>query len=133
MTRRRPDGIDKGVVEHRITLGDLERRELRKMIDRESLRKDIATGRDIAQTVVVAGGLVGAGYMGYKLYNVLIQYLAEVFEIIPDIPPEILAVARESGISAINLAFPATWQGPLWWRARRDAWAKQTGESLGLR
>lgn len=129
MPRSKPDKV----VVHRIELGSLERSEIKELIKHQSLLKDITTANEVGKTVVIAGGVVGAGYVSYKLINVLIQYLAELGALIPEIPPEVAEAATEAGISPMNLAFPITWQGPLTWRARRDAWAKRWGESLGLR
>ena len=115
MPRRRPDGIDKGVVEHRIAFGDLERRELREMIKRDTLRKDIATGGQVVKAVAVSGALVGTAYLGYMSFNLLVQWLKQSQNFVPEIPPEIRKAAEQAGLDPTDLLFPVSWSGPIGW------------------
>lgn len=76
MARRRPDGIDKGVVEHRITLGDYERREMRQLVKSQILLNRINTGTQIGKGVLVGGAAAGTAYVLYESYNLAREWLS---------------------------------------------------------
>ena len=76
MARRRPDGIDKGVVEHRITLGDYERREMRQLIKSQVLLNQINTGTKVGKGVLIGGAAVGTAYVLYESYNLAREWLS---------------------------------------------------------
>jgi len=69
--RKAPDG--KGVIEHRITLGDYERREFKQSMDAYQLNRNIRTG-------LIAGGLGLVAYVAYKI----IPGFFDLFELDPD-------------------------------------------------
>ena len=93
----------------------MERKELRQMMKRDSQRKDIETGRQVLQTVAVSGAVIGTAYLGYMGYNLLVQWLAQVQGVMPEIPPEIRKAAEEAGLDPIDLLFPVSWSGPVGW------------------
>ena len=115
MPRRRPDGIDKGVVEHRIAFGDLERRELRELIKRDMLRKDIEAGGKVVKSVAFSGAVVGTAYLGYMSFNLMVQWLEQSRNFVPEIPPEIRKAAEEAGLNPSDVMFPVSWSGPVGW------------------
>lgn len=55
-----------GVVEHRITLGDFERKELKQTLDAYQLSNNVRSGIEIAKV-----GAIGVG--GYFLYKGILQ------------------------------------------------------------
>ena len=76
MARRRPDGIDKGVVEHRITLGDYERREMRQLVKSQIVLNRINTGTQIGKGVLVGGAAAGTAYVLYESYRLCREWLS---------------------------------------------------------
>ena len=76
MARRRPDGIDKGVVEHRITLGDYERREMRQLVKSQILLNRINTGTQVGKGVLIGGAAAGTAYVLYESYLLARQFLS---------------------------------------------------------
>jgi len=70
MPRKAP-GPNNGVTEHRITLGDFERKQLTQAIDSYQADKILENTTNI----VIAGAAVGAvavgAYVAYNLYNVI--------------------------------------------------------------
>jgi len=111
MSRKKTDQA----IEHRITFGDLERRELRQVIKRDSLRKDIETGSKVVQQVAVSGALIGTAYLGYMSFNLMVQWLNQTVGFVPEIPPEIQKAAAEAGLDPTDVMFPVSWSGPIGW------------------
>ena len=57
MPRKAPDG--KGVIEHRLTLGDFERKLIKKQLDEDDLMKKVQAGAAISKTIAITGAVVG--------------------------------------------------------------------------
>jgi hypothetical protein len=77
MARRRPDGMNSGVVEHRITLGDLERREFRTLVQSQvELNKVNAYSRG-GKTLLIGGAAVGSAYALYQAQALAREWLSE--------------------------------------------------------
>lgn len=67
MPRKAPDG--KGVIEHRITLGNKEREELHEFLEAKKFEATLAPFKGVITGVVGAGGLAGMGYLIYAWWN----------------------------------------------------------------
>ena len=57
MPRKAPDG--KGVIEHRLTLGDFERKLIKKQLDEDDLIKKVQSGTEIGKSIAVTGAVIG--------------------------------------------------------------------------
>lgn len=57
MPRKPPDG--KGVIEHRLTLGDFERKLIKKQLDEDDLLNKAKTGAQIGKSIAITGAVVG--------------------------------------------------------------------------
>ncbi len=57
MPRKAPDG--KGVIEHRLTLGDFERKLIKKQLDEDDLLNKAKTGAQIGKSVAITGAVIG--------------------------------------------------------------------------
>jgi len=57
MPRKAPDG--KGVIEHRLTLGDFERKLIKKQLDEDDLINKAKAGAEIGKTIAITGAVVG--------------------------------------------------------------------------
>ena len=66
MPRKAPDG--KGVIEHRITLGDYERKQLTEFIDSYQKDKVLETVPNIMIGTAALGITAVVGFVGYALY-----------------------------------------------------------------
>lgn len=53
------------VTEHRVTLGDFERRELAKVVERFQVDQDRDFGIELARALAMPVSVALAGYMGY--------------------------------------------------------------------
>jgi len=67
MPRKAPDG--KGVIEHRITLGNKEREELHEFLEAKKFEATLNPFKGVITGVVGAGGLAGMGYLIYAWWN----------------------------------------------------------------
>lgn len=76
MPRRRPDGIDKGVVEHRITLGNYERAQFQKYINAQVLVDRVNAGSQVGKSVLIGGAAVGASMALYESYLLAREWLS---------------------------------------------------------
>lgn len=77
-----PRKAPKEVIEHRITLGDYERKALTKQLGEDDLIKKINTGAKIGQTVLIGGAVVGVGLLATTAY----REAAGLVDTITDIP-----------------------------------------------
>ena len=68
MPRKAPN-LNGGVIEHRITLGDYERKALTKQLAEDDLIKKVQTGTKIGQTVLIGGAVVGVGILATSAYR----------------------------------------------------------------
>jgi len=57
MPRKAPDG--KGVIEHRLTLGDFERKLIKKQLEEDDIIKKVQTGTEISKSIAVTGAVIG--------------------------------------------------------------------------
>ena len=64
-----PRKAPKEVIEHRITLGDYERKALTKQLAEDDLIKKVNTGTKIGQTVLISGAVVGVGILATSAYR----------------------------------------------------------------
>jgi len=76
MPRRRPDGIDKGVVEHRITLGNYERAQFQEYVKAQVLVDRVNAGAQVGKSVLIGGAAVGASYALYESYLLAREWLS---------------------------------------------------------
>ncbi len=68
--------VDK-VVEHRITFGDLERRELKQTLDAYQYQQKIKNYTETGRIVLVGGAIAGVGYLGvvtWRAINDLLEW-----------------------------------------------------------
>jgi hypothetical protein len=68
MPRKAPN-LNGGVIEHRITLGDYERKMISKQLAEDDLIKKVQTGAEIGKTVIVGGAVVAVGTLGIIAYR----------------------------------------------------------------
>ncbi len=64
-----PRKAPKEVIEHRITLGDYERKMISKQLAEDDLVKKVQTGAEIGKTVIVGGAVVAVGTLGIIAYR----------------------------------------------------------------
>ena len=70
MPRKAP-GPNNGVTEHRITLGDFERKQLVQAIDSYQADKILENTTNIVIAGAAAGAVAVGAYVAYQLYNVI--------------------------------------------------------------
>lgn len=114
MARRRPDGIEKGVVEHRITLGDYERREMRQLIKSQVLLNRIDTGATVGKGALIGGAAVGGVYVLYESYRLCREWLST--SPVLDAAQDLAARLMEAGLdplkpSPVPLNIRLAWEG----------------------
>jgi len=64
-----PRKAPKEVIEHRITLGDYERKMISKQLAEDDLIKKVQTGAEIGKTVIIGGAVVGVGILATTAYR----------------------------------------------------------------
>jgi hypothetical protein len=114
MARRRPDGIDKGVVEHRITLGDYERREMRQLVKSQIVLNRINTGTQIGKGVLVGGAAAGTAYVLYESYRLCREWLSSspVLDAANDMASRLIAAGLDPlKPSPVPLGIRIAWKG----------------------
>ena len=73
MSRKKTDKV----IEHRITFGDLERRELKQTLDAYQRQQKIKNFSETGRIVLVGGAVVGVGYLGiitWRAINELLEW-----------------------------------------------------------
>jgi hypothetical protein len=68
MPRKAPN-LNGGVIEHRITLGDYERKMLSKQLAEDDIIKKVQTGAEIGKNVLIGGAVVGVGILATTAYR----------------------------------------------------------------
>ena len=81
MPRKAPN-LNGGVIEHRITLGDYERKALTKQLNEDDLIKKVNTGVKIGQTVLIGAGGIALGTLAVTAY----REANDLVDTITDIP-----------------------------------------------
>jgi hypothetical protein len=80
MPRKAPN-LNGGVIEHRITLGDYERKMITKQLAEDDTIKKVQTGAEIGKTVLIGAGGIALGTLAVTAYreaNDLIDTVTDV-------------------------------------------------------
>jgi hypothetical protein len=64
-----PRKAPKEVIEHRITLGDYERKMIAKQLAEDDTIKKVKAGAEIGKTVIIGGAVVGVGILATTAYR----------------------------------------------------------------
>jgi len=68
MPRKAPN-LNGGVIEHRITLGDYERKMITKQLAEDDIIKKVQTGAEIGKNLLIGGAVVGVGLLATTAYR----------------------------------------------------------------
>ncbi len=81
MPRKAPNQV----IEHRITFGELERREIKQTLDNYQKTQKFKLGADIGKTAAVTAGAVGIGYLTFLGLGVIGEGLGYVGDVITEV------------------------------------------------
>jgi len=89
MPRKAPN-LNGGVIEHRITLGDYERKMISKQLSEDDLIKKIQTGQKIGQSIMIGAGGLFLGTIAVTAY----REANDLVDTIKDAPAGIWAMTK---------------------------------------
>lgn len=104
------------VIEHRITFGDLERREFKQSMDAYQRNMNFQAGINAGRSVMYAGAAVGIGfvaYLGVKVFAAINENEDAISEAINNAINNINGTKTETDpTTGKNVTVPATVQSP---------------------
>lgn len=87
---RKPPNLNGGVIEHRITLGDYERKIISKQLAEDDTIKKVQTGAEIGKTVLIGAGGIALGTLAVTAY----REAHELVDTVTDVPAGLWKTAQ---------------------------------------
>jgi len=85
-----PRKAPKEVIEHRITLGDYERKMISKQLAEDDLIKKVQTGAEIGKTVLIGAGGIALGTLAVTAY----REAHDLVDTVTDVPASVWKTAQ---------------------------------------